>query len=127
MNPKFPKLIPNSSAFNVPLTLDTEADFEDQSFHPSNLISLVKKRWICKYRLNNQYEIAKSERVERLKWFYEKMKIKVKEPNKDELLNLKKLFNLSEVDDNDEDYRLQDEVNDLMLADIEVQDPVDLW
>jgi len=51
----------------------------------------------------------------------------VKEPNKDELLNLKKLFNLSEVNDNDEDLRLQDEVNDLMLADIEVQDPVDLW
>jgi len=51
----------------------------------------------------------------------------VKEPSKDELLNLKKLFNLSEVNDNDEDLRLQDEVNDLMLADIEVQDPVDLW
>jgi hypothetical protein len=51
----------------------------------------------------------------------------VKEPKKAELQNLKELFNLSEVDDNDEDYRLQDEVNDLMLADIEVQDPVDLW
>ena len=52
----------------------------------------------------------------------------VKEPNKDELLNLKKLFNLDGADnDLDEDYRLQDEVNDLMLADIEVQDPVDLW
>jgi len=52
----------------------------------------------------------------------------VKEPNKDELLNLKKLFNLNGADnDLDEDYRLQEEVNDLMLADIEVQDPVDLW
>jgi len=52
----------------------------------------------------------------------------VKEPNKDELLNLKKLFNLDGADnDLDEDYRLQEEVNDLMLADIEVQDPVDLW
>lgn len=52
----------------------------------------------------------------------------VKEPNKDELLNLKKLFNLDGADnDLDEDYRLQEEVNDLMLADIEVQDPIDLW
>ena len=51
----------------------------------------------------------------------------IKEPKKAELENLKELFNLSDVDDNDEDYRLQDEVNDLMLADIEVQDPIDLW
>lgn len=52
----------------------------------------------------------------------------VKEPKIAELQNLKELFNLSGVaDDADEDYRLQDEVNDLMLADIEVQDPIDLW
>ena len=51
----------------------------------------------------------------------------IKEPKKAELQNLKELFNLSEVDDNDEDYRLQDEVNDLMLYDVEVQDPIDLW
>jgi len=51
----------------------------------------------------------------------------VKEPKKAELENLIELFKVSEVDDLDEDYRLQDEVNDLMLDDIEVQDPVDLW
>ena len=51
----------------------------------------------------------------------------VKEPKSAELQNLKELFNLSDVDDNDEDYRLQEEVNELMLDDIEVQDPVDLW
>ena len=50
----------------------------------------------------------------------------VKEPKIAELENLKELFNLGEaIDDADEDYRLQDEVNDLMLADIEVQDPLD--
>jgi len=51
----------------------------------------------------------------------------IKEPTKADLMNLKKLFNLTEVNDADEDYRLQDEVNDLMLYDIEVQDPTDLW
>ena len=51
----------------------------------------------------------------------------VKEPKKAELENLIELFKVSDVDDLDEDYRLQEEVNDLMLADIEVQDPVDLW
>ena len=51
----------------------------------------------------------------------------VKEPNKAELQNLKELFKVTEFDDLDEDYRLQEEVNDLMLDDIEVQDPVDLW
>ena len=51
----------------------------------------------------------------------------VKVPNKAELQNLIELFKVSEVDDLDEDYRIQDEVNELMLADIEVQDPVDLW
>ena len=51
----------------------------------------------------------------------------VKEPKKAELENLIELFKVSEVDDLDEDYRLQDEVNDLMLDEIEVQDPVDLW
>jgi hypothetical protein len=51
----------------------------------------------------------------------------VKEPNKAELQNLIELFKVTEFDDLDEDYRLQEEVNDLMLADIEVQDPVDLW
>ena len=51
----------------------------------------------------------------------------VKVPNKAELQNLIELFKVSDVDDLDEDYRLQDEVNELMLADIEVQDPVDLW
>ena len=51
----------------------------------------------------------------------------VKEPNSAELQNLIELFKVTEFDDLDEDYRLQDEVNDLMLADIEVQDPVDLW
>ena len=51
----------------------------------------------------------------------------VKEPKKAELENLIELFKVSDVDDLDEDYRLQDEVNDLMLDEIEVQDPVDLW
>ena len=51
----------------------------------------------------------------------------VKEPNKAELQNLIELFKVTEFDDLDEDYRLQEEVNELMLADIEVQDPVDLW
>ena len=51
----------------------------------------------------------------------------VKVPNKAELQNLIELFKVSEVDDLDEDYRIQDEVDELMLADIEVQDPVDLW
>jgi hypothetical protein len=51
----------------------------------------------------------------------------VKVPNKAELQNLIELFKVSDVDDLDEDYRIQDEVNELMLADIEVQDPVDLW
>ena len=51
----------------------------------------------------------------------------VKEPNKAELQNLIELFKVTEFDDLDEDYRLQDEVNDLMLDEIEVQDPVDLW
>ena len=51
----------------------------------------------------------------------------VKEPTKAELQNLIELFNVTEFDDLDEDYRLQDEVNELMLDEIEVQDPVDLW
>ena len=51
----------------------------------------------------------------------------VKEPNKAELQNLIELFKVTEFDDLDEDYRLQEEVNDLMLDEIEVQDPVDLW
>ena len=51
----------------------------------------------------------------------------VKEPKKAELQNLIELFKVTEFDDLDEDYRLQEEVNELMLADIEVQDPVDLW
>jgi len=53
----------------------------------------------------------------------------VKEPTKAELQNLIELFKVTEVDDLDEDYRLQEEVNDLMLddLDIDVQDPVDLW
>lgn len=49
----------------------------------------------------------------------------IKVPKKEELMNLKKLFNLAEVNDADEDYRLQEEVNDLMLNDVEVQDPLD--
>jgi len=51
----------------------------------------------------------------------------VKEPNKAELQNLIELFKVTEFDDLDEDYRLQEEVNELMLDEIEVQDPVDLW
>ena len=51
----------------------------------------------------------------------------VKVPNKAELQNLIELFKVSDVDDLDEDYRLQDEVDELMLDEIEVQDPVDLW
>ena len=53
----------------------------------------------------------------------------VKEPKKAELQNLIELFKVNEVDDLDEDYRLQEEVNELMLddLDIDVQDPVDLW
>ena len=51
----------------------------------------------------------------------------VKVPNKAELQNLIELFKVTEFDDLDEDYRIQDEVDELMLAEIEVQDPVDLW
>ena len=53
----------------------------------------------------------------------------VKEPTNAELQNLIELFKVTEFDDLDEDYRLQEEVNDLMLddLDIDVQDPVDLW
>ena len=49
----------------------------------------------------------------------------IKEPSNKELMNLKELFKVDEVDD--EDYRIQEEVNDLMLdeIDIEVQDPLD--
>ena len=43
---------------------------DDLPFNPSNLMSLIKRRWICKYRLHNQYEIAKTEKNERLKWYY---------------------------------------------------------
>jgi hypothetical protein len=37
----------------------TEEDFENVEFEPKDLLCLVKKRWVCKYRLHSQYELSK--------------------------------------------------------------------
>lgn len=41
-----------------------------EPFQPKDLICLVKKRWICKYRLHSQYYVSKQEREERVQQWW---------------------------------------------------------